>query len=256
MTSDNLNNNLNYNTLLSSVFQWMPISAVVIDINGIIHEVNKQAIQFFRATTKEDFIFDKQNIKNIIIDSNRAVDLIKLITKSYEPINREILLRRFDKTIVSVDMVANVFPDNVNFILVQFTESHPQSQAILTELSQAFRHEVKHLKPYLNKPGKKLMEEIIINDLLDDVITNKSTRLNQIEVVGEERISKLTNIFPEFSNNELILCGYLSLKMSIEDIAVITGKTSNSLRVSFHRILGKTKYTTGKEFLRKLESIK
>src|ERR1035437_1335828 len=245
MTSDKLDSKLPpHQQLLSSIFQWRPSCALVIDTNGIIHEINQQAIQYFRASTKEDFIFDKQNVKNIIVDSHRATELIKLISKSKEPIDREILLRRFDKTIGSVDMIANVFPENPNFILVQFAESHPQSQAILTELSMAFRHEVQRLKPYLNKPGKKLMEEIIVNDFLEDVIKNKPSRINQIEVVGEERINQLTKAFPESSNNELILCGYLSLKMSIDDIATITGKTSNSLRVLFHRVLNKTNFST------------
>lgn len=256
MTSDNLDSKLIQQRSLSSIFQWMPSCALIIDNNGIILEVNQQAIRFFRASTKEDFIFDKQNIKNMVIDSQRTVDLIKIISKNTELISREILLRRFDKTITSVDMIAGIFPENPNHILIQFTESHPQSQANLTQLSQAYRREAQRLKPYLNKPGKNVLEEIIINDMLEEIISNKPSRNNQLDVVGEDRINQLTKIFPIFSNNELILCGYLSLKMSIDDISNLTGKTSNSLRVSFHRILKKTDYATGKEFLRILESLK
>jgi len=256
MTSDNLNSKLIYQQSLSSIFQWMPTCAMVIDTNGIILEVNQQAIRFFRASTKEDFIFDKQNIRNMVIDSQRTVDLIKIISKNTELISREILLRRFDKTITSVDITAAVLPENPNQILVQFTESHPQSQANLTQLSHAFRREAHRLKPYLNKPGKNLLEEIISNDLPEEITTtNKPSRNNQLDVVGEERIEQLTYMFPEFSNNEIILCGYLSLKMSIDDIANLTGKTPNSLRVSFHRILKRTDFATGKEFIRKLESL-
>ena len=255
MTSDNLENKSNHLRSLSSIFQWMPTCAMIIDTNGVIFEVNQQAIRFFKASTKEDFIFDKENIKNMVIDSQRTVDLIKIISKNSELISREILLRRFDKTITSVDMTANTFPDNPHYILIQFTESHPQSQANLIQLSQTFQREAQRLRPYLNKPGKVLLEEIIINDMLEDIIGNKPTRNNQLDVVGEERIEQLTRMFPEFSNNELILCGYLSLKMSMDDISNLTGKTSNSLRVSFHRILKKTSFSSGKEFLRKLQSL-
>jgi hypothetical protein len=256
MTSDNLDSKSNHPRSLSSIFQWMPTCAMVIDTNGVIFEVNQQAIQFFKASTKEDFIFDKQNIKNMVIDSQRTIDLIKVISKNTELISREILLRRFDKTIASVDITANTFPDNPNYILIQFTESHPQSQTNLIQLSQIYRREAQRLKPYLNKPGKILLEEIIINNMPEEVTGNKPTRNNQLDVVGEERIEQLTKMFPEFSNNELILCGYLSLKMSTDDISNLTGKTSNSLRVSFHRILKKTSFSSGKEFLRKLESLK
>jgi len=58
------------------------------------------------------------------------------------------------------------------------------------------------------------------------------------------------------TNSELTLCGFLSLKMTIEEIASLTGKTGNSLRVAFHRMLLKTGFSTGKDFLRKLESFK
>ena len=255
MTSDNLDSKLIHQRSLSSIFQWMPTCAMVIDTNGVILEVNQQAIRFFRASTKEDFIFDKQNLRNMVIDLQRAIDQIKIISKNTELISREILLRRFDQTITSVDITASMLPDSPNHILIQFTESHPQSQANLSILSQAFHREVQRLRPYLNKPGKNLLDEIVANDLFDEIKSNKFSRSNQLHIVGEDRIIELTTLFPEFSNNELVFCGYLSLNMSVDDISNLTGKTSNSLRVSFHRILKKTSFSSGKEFLRKLQSL-
>lgn len=255
MTSDHLDSQPAILHSLSSIFQWLPTCALIIDTSGFIHEVNKQAIRFFRAATKEDFIFDKQNIIHLAIDSQRAPELIELIRKSPEPVNREVLLRRFDKTISSVDLTACLLPDNPNFMLVQFSESQPKNQAILTELSQIFRRETQRLKPYLNKPGKVLLDEIIVSNVLESVIPNKPTRIDQLKVAGEERINQLTKMFPSFSNNELIFCGFLSQRMSIEEISALTGKTPNCLRVSFHRILGKTNFSSGKELLRKIESI-
>lgn len=256
MSSDYSNTSSISQQPLSSIFEWMPTCALVIDTNGIIQEINQKAIQFFRASTKEDFIFDKQNIKNMIIDTFRAVELIKLICKSSEPVNKEVLIRRFDKSIVSVDLHACLFPNNKTDILIQFTEKKVHNQVFLNEFSQAFRREAQRLKPYLNKPGKNILEEILINDMVEGIVSDKPSQNNQVVVVGEERINQLTKLFPEFSKRELIFCGYLSLKMSIDDISSLTGKTPNSLRVSFHRILLKTDYSTGKELLRKLESLK
>jgi len=255
MTSDTLFPKFTFQQSLSSIFQWMPTCALIIDINGNIQEVNRLAIQFFRASTKEDFIFDKQNIKNMVIDRHRAVELIDLICRNTEPVNKEILIRRFDKTIASADMNAGLLPDNPNFILIQFTETFSQSQTILSELSEAFRREVQRLKPYLNKPGKELLEAIIIANLLDGITTNKPTRNEQLLIVGEDRINQISKIFPQLSNSELIICGYLSLRMSIDNVANVTGKTSNSLRVAFHRILRKTDLSSGKELLKLLETV-
>jgi len=256
MTSDNFDNMPTYQQLMSTIFNWLPAPALVIDPNGLIREVNEQAIQFFRATTKEDFIFDKQNIRNLIIDSHRAIELIKLICKSTAPVNQEILIRKFDKTIVCVDLNACILPSNPTYIFLQFSEKKPQSQVYLFDLSQAFRREAQRLRPFLNKPGKKILEEILIEDMAESIVSNKITRKNQVVIIPEERMEQLKAMFPGFSNNELVFCGYLSLKMSIEDISGILDKTPNNLRVNFHRILKKTGFATGREFLRKLEALK
>lgn len=88
MVSDSLNTK-NQPESLSSIFQWMPTCALIIDKNGIIVEVNEQAIRFFKASTQEDFIFDKQNIKNMIIDYQRANELIDSIKKTRQSLTKK-----------------------------------------------------------------------------------------------------------------------------------------------------------------------
>ena len=255
MIAENSDTTIQRKSDLETIFEWMPVCSLIVDLYGIIQEVNQKAIQFFRATTKEDFIFDKQNLSNMIIDSQHTMELIRLVCKSPEPVSKEILFRRFDKTIAGVDLNACLFPDNRKLILIQFYEKKLNNQIYIHELSQAFRREAQRLKPYLNKPGKNILEEIIVNDVAEDIVSNKLSKKNPVAIVNEERIKHLTAIFPGFSSNELFLCGYLSLKMSIDEIASLTGKTPNCLRVSFHRILKKTPFTSGKEFLRKLGDI-
>jgi len=253
MTSDSLDIKSTYLQTLSSIFQWMPTCAFIIDTKGLIQEINQQAIHFFKAETKEDFIFDKQNINNLILDSHRSKELINLIKKS-GTYNCEVLLRRFDKTISSVDMIARVLPNNSNLIIIQFTESKHHNQAIITELSHVFSREIQRLRPYLNKPGKQLLESILTNNSLYETnLKEPKKRFQQFEV-REDISIKLVAAFPDLSNNELSLCGFLALKMTIDEISNLTGKTSNSLRVLFHRILKKTNFNSSKTFLRKLES--
>jgi hypothetical protein len=236
---------------LAPIFDWMPVCSLIVDSHGIIMDVNQKAIQFFRATTKEDFIFDKQNLANMIVDSQRANELFRQIYKSSESINKEILIRRFDKTISGIDLHACPFPGNADYILIQFYEKNTTNQIHIRELSQAFSREAQRLKPYLNKPGKNILEEIVTSDFSE----GQNTKNKPVVIISKERMEQLTALFPEFSSNELSLCGYLSLKMSIDEIASLMGKTPNCLRVSFHRILKKTSFSTGKEFQRKLESI-
>jgi hypothetical protein len=88
MTSENQEIQSIANLSLQSIFEWMPTCALIIDSNGLIQEVNQKAIQFFGANTKEDFIFDKQNIINMIVDRSQALEFIKSTCKSRSPKQR------------------------------------------------------------------------------------------------------------------------------------------------------------------------
>jgi hypothetical protein len=239
----------------TSIFKWMPTCALIIDKNGIILEVNEMAISFFKASTQADFIFDKENIKNMILDTHRANELINSAIKGNKIINREILLRKFDKSIASVELNACLFPDDSKIILIQFRDSYLQNQNVLEDLSSSFKKEVLKLKPYLNKPGKEILDKIIVSNLLDEITKNKPAIIDQAKTLGEKRIEQITKLFPQLSNSEIILCGYFSLKMSVENISHLTRKSPNCLRVAFHRILKKTHFESGKDLIRTLQSL-
>jgi len=236
------------------LFQWMPTCGMVIDKSGNIIEINKLALQFFKFQGESDS-GEKRHISEIIIDIPQTMEFVSELFKGKKNLVRKMLLRRKDNTIVCVDVNACIFPNKQNFIMVQFAETSQQNQTLLTELTQAFRQETLRLKPYLNKPGKELLQQIVKNDLLEGILSNKSTQSIQLEVVRDERINQLVRLFPELSNSELALCGFLSLRMSMDEIASVTAKTPNSLRVTFHRIVRKLNLTSGKELLKKLEAI-
>jgi hypothetical protein len=255
MTSENQEIQSNVNLSMQSIFEWMPACALVIDSNGLIQEVNQKAIQFFGANTKEDFIFDKQNITNMIVDRPQALEFIKSTSKSPEAQSKEILIRRFDRSIVGVDIHACLLPDNSHHLLLQFHDKKTNNQAYMFEASNMFKREAQRLKPYLNKPGKGILEEILITDLADNIINGGTSMKKQTNIIGKDKMQKLAESFPDFSNNELVISGYLSLKMTIDEIAGLTGKSSNSLRVSYHRLLRKSSFKSSKEFLKLIETL-
>jgi hypothetical protein len=123
------------------------------------------------------------------------------------------------------------------------------------EASNMFKREAQRLKPYLNKPGKGILDEILITDFANSIVNGGTSMKKQTDIIGNDKMLKLAEFFPTFTNNELVICGYLSLKMSIDEISGLTGKSANSLRVIFHRMLHKTKHENGKDFLRLLENL-
>lgn len=184
------------------------------------------------------------------------MELVVEISSKREVLTKKILLRRLDNSITSLDIYARAFPETPNLILFQFTETSPKSHALLTQMIQTFRVEIQRLKPYLNKPGKELLDQIVYDNALETRIKNLPNGINQLDIVSEARISQLIQLFPCLTNSELAICSFLSLKMTIDEIYSLTGKTSNCLRISFHRILHKTNLSSGKELIRILESMK
>lgn len=233
----------------------MPTCSLVLDTNAKILDVNQQALLFFKAETKELF-FERLKTQTVFIDLVIVEEIIELVLLCKQLVNKKLLLRRFDKTIACIDINALIFPDNEGFILIQFADNSHQIQHFFAELALEFRSETLRLKPYLNKPGKELLAEIINNDKLEGIINNKPFRSNLFDVVQENRFKQLTGLFPDLSSGELMLCSFLSLKLSIDEIATITGKTSNSLRVAFHRILRKLNVDNSKDFLTLIEHLK
>lgn len=253
-----LSNTLNkpdYQAKMTSMFEWMPTCTLVLDKSANILDLNQQALLFFKTETKELF-FEKLKVISVFVDLLMIEKLIQETSKCNGFVSKKLLLRRFDKTIACIDTTTLIFPENENYILFQFTDNSHQIQHFFTQLALEFRNEILRLKPYLNKPGKELLEEIIGNEKLDGIINNKPFRNRQFDLIHEKRIIQLKGLFPDLSNSELALCSFLSLKMSIEEIATITGKTSNSLRVAYHRILRKTNFENGKDFLNEIENFK
>ena len=238
---------------LSAVFDWMPVCAIITDAHGFIQEVNQQTVTFFRASTKEDFIFDKQNLANLTIDSNRIKELLLSAGKTNNTTSKELFFRRFDKTISGATVNVRAIPDRPSLYLIIFQPTAPQNEVYIQELSQAFKKEAQKFRPYLNKPGKLMLDELLADDITSNLHGTKSSNRYSSVIIGEDRLEKISNLFPHLSDKELNLCALLSLKMSIDEIAAATGSTPNSLRVLLHRLLPKTQFTDSKEFVRFLD---
>ena len=111
------------------------------------------------------------------------------------------------------------------------------------------------LKPYLNKPGRELLNQILENNDVEEKLKKYKVSKSNPDYVPKDRLDKIHYLFPAFTNQELTLCGFLSLNLTIDEVAALTGKTPNCLRVLFHRLLLKTEYSSGKDFIRNLKLI-
>jgi len=239
---------------LHSVIRLLPTPALIVDLNGHIRIGNQKAVQFFCGCQAVDSLQDVK-INSRVVDLQYSHDLMTELMLKKEVVSRKILLRKFDKSIACVNLFACIIREEPEYILIQFTDISPKSHILLTEMVQSLHREIMLLKPYLNKPGKDVLENILKNNSLEGFCNCTTKQTNQHEVIRERRTASIHQLIPQLTRAELTFCGFLSLKMQVDEIALITGKTSNSLRVSFHRILKKSSHSNGKELLRRLESI-
>lgn len=236
------------------IFRHLPIPTLIIDSSGKIHYGNEELVLFLQATSLENII-EKKQLNLLFVDHHKAVEFLKEVNSKQKLISKKTLLRRFDNSVACVDIFSRFIADNSYFLILQFAESAYINPANLKEIIQTFKSEVSQLNPYLNKHGKELLAKLAFNKLLSPTPKTKSSKKTETELISAELRIKLSEQFPHLNQSEINVCGFLAHKLSIDEIAEITGKTANSLRVSFHRLLQKTDYSTGKELLKQLEKI-
>ena len=241
------------NTECIEIYNHLPVPTIIINSEGKILLTNRAAIKFLAIKESETLASEIYINEFLISDSsgtNAGIEnIIKLEGK------QKTLIRLNDGKIKCIDINASTMHMNTNLLQIQFTESNEVTQSRLLDLHQAFSKEVLKLRPYLNKPGKELLETLLFNEISTGIEKNKLDKRSQLELASNKKTDKIARHFPQLNENEIILSAFISQNLTIDEIALITGKTSNCLRVSFHRLIKKTEFKTSKEFLKKLRSI-
>ncbi len=138
-----------------------------------------------------------------------------------------------------------------SFYVIHFTKaSKKYSVASLSSLYN-IKEEVAKLRPYLNRSGKLLLEEII-----KKYFREESQQLTLDDMVYyEKELRVIQKTFPSLSHREVILCGLLVNDMETKDIASITNRTMDSVFVTIHRINKKLDFLNKKELVDTLKEV-
>lgn len=251
----NKNTNEVLNPETTTIFNQLPLPVIVIKSAGDIVFINNEAKKYLCASNDDLRIQNVDITKIIISDVSGMVFTIDDVYLPNEVKMRKALIRTFDGRVICVDLYISLFESNSKVFQIQFVESNEQHQLLLSDLVNWYSKEVLKLRPYLNKPGKQMLAQLVINEVSMGFEKSKLNKRTQLELINGELVDKLAKEFPQLSNNELILCGFFSQKLTVDEIATITGKTSNCLRVSFHRIVRKANFSNTKSLLLKLEDL-
>jgi len=240
---------------MTAVFNQLPLPTIIVDSAGVVVLINKEAKKYL-FISNEDVRTQYVDINKIIVsDISGAVFIVDEAYLQDEVKVHKALVRIVDGRVICVDLYISPLEFNSTMFQIQFVESNEQNQLVLSDLVNSYSKEVLRLRPYLNKPGKEMLAQLVFNEISSGVEKNKLNKRIQLELINSQLRSKLAKEFPQLSNNDLTLCGFFSQKLTIDEVAAVTGKTSNCLRVSFHRIVRKTAFKSSKAFLLKLEEI-
>lgn len=239
--------------IFEKVFHLLPTASFIIDYQGLILQANALACSLFENKT---VALVHSNLKDsILVDIDSFSEFISDMSAQKNSFDKIILVRNNMDKVLMVNFHASFLEPANNLIILQITDISAKTYAYISELTSTLQHEIVLLRPYLNKAGKELLEIILNTNLTKSTDRNSSPTTNQLEFIHPSKSEKIAQLFPNLSEYEKTICGFLSLKLSFKEIAIISGKNANSLRVAFHRLLRKTSFNSGKELIRKLENM-
>ena len=117
---------------LFSALKLLPSAAILIDLKGKILFLNDYALTFFGYSFDEFIVLN--NISKIFIDKQRIADLMIEINVTKDLVEKKVLVRNCDTSVVCVNLFARLLQLETDYILMQFTELSEKSQTTVIEL--------------------------------------------------------------------------------------------------------------------------
>lgn len=233
---------------------------IVININQIPF-----ATALFISNSKE-VILNKRAYHVLGMKENEVFDLFKW--KRINPYMNDII-KKMGEDIV-IDQKAHVILFNGKHEILNFSKtkifnpklgeiliinfSKASEKYLVASISSLYsiRDEIAKLKPYLNRTGKTMLDNIMKKYFR--VEGNQQLTLDDL-VYYEKELRIIQKAYPILSPREVILCGLLVNEMDSKDIASITNRTLDSVFVTIHRINKKLDILNKKQLVDTLKEL-
>lgn len=236
---------INYHFL----FQAFPDPVIVIDKTGKIIDLNIAA----KDTFAEIVIGEK--LENIFSDKRKIREsLIELFQYHKVIIDKAILKSKFDE-LVTYEFKATILSEVKDQFILCFNNLTTKNEILKLEIAHAFSVEMNALRPYLNKAGKELVEKKHDKNKLISLFESQHQTIEPYSLINEDVVAKISSYFPDFNKNELTISFYISIGASVNQIALITGKSANTIRVMIHRMITKVNMESSSKFSKILKEI-
>lgn len=231
--------------------------------------VNIDEIPFATAlfiSNSSEVILNKRAYEILGMKENEVFDLTTW--KRINPYLKDVV-KKFDEDVV-IDQKAHVILFNgkheiLNYSMTKIHNpklgeisiihfSKASEKYLVASISSLYsiRDEVAKLKPFLNRTGKTMLDNIMKKYFREE--TNQQLTLDDL-VYYEKELRIIQKAFPILSHREVILCGLLVNDMDSKDIASITNRTLDSVFVTIHRINKKLDLLNKKQLVDTLKEL-
>lgn len=231
--------------------------------------VNIDEIPFATAlfiSNSSEVILNKRAHEILGMKENEVFDLTTW--KRINPYLKDVV-KKFDEDVV-IDQKAHVILFNgkheiLNYSMTKIHNpklgeisiihfSKASEKYLVASISSLYsiRDEVAKLKPFLNRTGKTMLDNIMKKYFREE--TNQQLTLDDL-VYYEKELRIIQKAFPILSHREVILCGLLVNDMDSKDIASITNRTLDSVFVTIHRINKKLDLLNKKQLVDTLKEL-
>lgn len=222
----------------------LPIPTYITDFNGDIIDANNEAFK----SNKAGSLLNLQNgtSKDHFVDPNRLEKLVEDVFSGKGIVTQLIPMLDFEKNITFRTISLKILSPTDKLFIVQSTPNVHIDNLISNKFAELLSN-IKRLKPYLNREGKLILEDLYISNM--NILNNENLYV-YLELLSKQ----LLQFFPILTYKEILVSAYITLGFSTKEITSISGITPNSLRVHIYNICQKLKLSSRDELIQLLKS--
>jgi DNA-binding CsgD family transcriptional regulator len=224
------------------LYHVLPDPILVIDRAGAVVDFNLSAKDAFTE------ISVGEKIENLFIDKKKIKANILELLQYHKVIADKAILKTTISDVQTYEYKVTILSDSNELFLIVFNLLTTKNELLKLEIEQTFSTELHALMPYLNKSGKELVAKKIDAKRLSTVFESENKHLKTSEFSDVALKKSIGNTFPQLSETELNIAYYLVIGANTKQIATITNKNANAIRVMMHRIFAKTNFKNKTDF--------
>lgn len=225
------------------LYHVLPDPVLVIDRAGTIVDLNLSAMDVFSE------ISVGEKIENLFIDKKKIKANLLELLQYHKVIVEKAILKTTNSDVQTYEYKVTILSESNELFLIAFNLLTTKNELLKLEIEQTFSTELHALMPYLNKSGKELVAKKIETKKLSTVFESENKLLKSSELTDMAMKKSIGNAFPQLSESELNIAYYLVIGANTKQIATITNKNANAIRVMMHRIFSKTDFKNKTDFI-------